>query len=193
MQSKILRSGKRLAQLTRKRSPARDRGAPGSREDHLRARTIDIDRFLGQGYLAGGWSRREVLRDVEPEDLLKYGLIPEFVGRLPVVVTLDDLDESTLKKILTEPKNSLVKQYQRLFEMENVDLTLAEETLWAISQKAIEQQDRGARTAVDYGEHPARYHVRSAGPRGGQGGGNLEASRRGHYPTTVHLRRPPRP
>jgi len=76
-----------------------------------------------------------VLRDVEPEDLLKYGLIPEFVGRLPVVVTLDDLDESALKKILTEPKNALVKQYQRLFEMENVDLMLAEEALWAISQK----------------------------------------------------------
>jgi ATP-dependent Clp protease ATP-binding subunit ClpX len=93
----------------------------------------------------------EVLRDVEPEDLLKYGLIPEFVGRLPVVVTLDDLDESTLKKILTEPKNSLVKQYQRLFEMENVDLTLAEEALWAISQKAIERKTgaRGLRSIME--------------------------------------------
>jgi ATP-dependent Clp protease ATP-binding subunit ClpX len=93
----------------------------------------------------------EALRDVEPEDLLKYGLIPEFVGRLPVVVTLDDLDESTLKKILTEPKNSLVKQYQRLFEMENVDLTLAEEALWAISQKAIERKTgaRGLRSIME--------------------------------------------
>src|SRR6516164_857750 len=93
----------------------------------------------------------EVLRDVEPEDLLKYGLIPELVGRLPVVVTLDDLDESTLKKILTEPKNSLVKQYQRLFEMENVDLTLAEEALWAISQKAIERKTgaRGLRSIME--------------------------------------------
>src|ERR1700746_955792 len=61
----------------------------------------------------------EIFREVEPEDLLKYGLIPEFVGRLPVIATLDDLDEEALKKILTEPKNVLVKQYQRLFELEN--------------------------------------------------------------------------
>jgi ATP-dependent Clp protease ATP-binding subunit ClpX len=93
----------------------------------------------------------DVFRDVEPEDLLKYGLIPEFVGRLPVVVTLDDLDVTTLKKILTEPKNALVKQYQRLFEMENVDLTLAEEALWAISQKAIERKTgaRGLRSIME--------------------------------------------
>ena len=93
----------------------------------------------------------EVLRDVEPEDLLKYGLIPEFVGRLPVVVTLDDLDKSTLKKILTEPKNALVKQYQRLFEMESIGLTLAEEALWAISHKAIERKTgaRGLRSIME--------------------------------------------
>ena len=60
----------------------------------------------------------EIFRDVEPEDLLKYGLIPEFVGRLPVVATLEDLDEASLKLILTQPKNALVKQYRRLFEME---------------------------------------------------------------------------
>src|SRR5580700_271765 len=66
----------------------------------------------------------EIFREVEPEDLLKYGLIPEFVGRLPVVATLEDLDEASLKRILTEPKNALVKQYQRMFEMETVDLTL---------------------------------------------------------------------
>src|SRR5262249_39465841 len=74
----------------------------------------------------------EIFRDVEPEDLLKYGLIPEFVGRLPVVATLEDLDEAALKRILTEPKNALVKQYQRLFEMESVDLTLPDEALSAI-------------------------------------------------------------
>src|ERR1700674_2356476 len=76
----------------------------------------------------------EVLREIEPEDLLKYGLIPEFVGRLPVVATLEDLDELALKRILREPKNALVKQYQyqRLFEMEGIDLTLAEEALGAI-------------------------------------------------------------
>jgi ATP-dependent Clp protease ATP-binding subunit ClpX len=71
-----------------------------------------------------------------PEDLLKYGLIPEFVGRLPVVATLEDLDEPSLKLILTQPKNALVKQYQQLFEMESIDLTLAEEALSAIARKA---------------------------------------------------------
>src|SRR6202023_2284058 len=65
----------------------------------------------------------EIFRHVEPEDLLKYGLIPEFVGRLPVVATLEDLDEVSLKKILTDPKNALVKKYQRLFERENIELT----------------------------------------------------------------------
>ena len=65
----------------------------------------------------------EIFREVEPEDLLKYGLILEFVGRLPVVATLEDLDEPSLKLILTQPKNALVKQYQRLFEMESIDLT----------------------------------------------------------------------
>jgi len=65
----------------------------------------------------------EIFREVEPEDLLKYGLIPEFVGRLPVVTTLEDLDEPSLKLILTQPKNALVKQYQRLFEMESIDLS----------------------------------------------------------------------
>ena len=71
----------------------------------------------------------EMLREVEPEDLLKFGLIPEFVGRLPVVATLEDLDEEALVDILTEPKNALVKQYQRLFEMEDVRLDFAEDAL----------------------------------------------------------------
>src|ERR1700720_1820024 len=86
----------------------------------------------------------EIFRDVEPEDLLKYGLIPEFVGRLPVVATLEDLDEPALKRILLEPKNALVKQYQRLFEMESIDLSLAEEALGAIARKAIDRKT-GAR------------------------------------------------
>src|SRR5262249_19521313 len=86
----------------------------------------------------------EIFREVEPEDLLKYGLIPEFVGRLPVVATLQDLDEPSLKLILTQPKNALVKQYQRLFEMESIDLTLAEEALGAIARKAIDRKT-GAR------------------------------------------------
>jgi len=93
----------------------------------------------------------EIFREVEPEDLLKYGLIPEFVGRLPVLATLEDLDEPTLRRILVEPKNALMKQYRRLFEMEKVDLTLAEEALRAISRKAIERKTgaRGLRSIME--------------------------------------------
>ncbi|CAA0099402.1 ATP-dependent Clp protease ATP-binding subunit ClpX [Starkeya koreensis] len=93
----------------------------------------------------------EVFREVEPEDLLKYGLIPEFIGRLPVIATLGDLDEEALKKILAEPKNALVKQYQRLFEMENVELTIHEEALGAIARKAIERKTgaRGLRSIME--------------------------------------------
>ena len=93
----------------------------------------------------------EVFRDVEPEDLLKFGLIPEFVGRLPVLATLEDLDEDALVKILTEPKNALVKQYQRLFDMENVDLGIHPDALVAISKKAIERKTgaRGLRSIME--------------------------------------------
>jgi ATP-dependent Clp protease ATP-binding subunit ClpX len=93
----------------------------------------------------------EILREVEAEDLLKYGLIPEFVGRLPVIATLEDLDSLSLKRILTEPKNALVKQYRRLFEMEGVDLKLAEEALNAIARKAIGRKTgaRGLRSIME--------------------------------------------
>ena len=93
----------------------------------------------------------EIFRDVEPEDLLKYGLIPEFVGRLPVIATLEDLDEASLKLILTQPKNALVKQYQRLFEMEGVGLTVPEEALGAIARKAIDRKTgaRGLRSIME--------------------------------------------
>ena len=93
----------------------------------------------------------EVFRLVEPEDLLKFGLIPEFVGRLPVLATLEDLDEAALIEILTEPKNALVKQYQRLFEMENVELTFHETALTAIAKKAIERKTgaRGLRSIME--------------------------------------------
>ncbi len=93
----------------------------------------------------------EIFREVAPEDLLKYGLIPEFVGRLPVLATLEDLDELALKRILREPKNALVKQYQRLFEMESIDLTLAEEALGAIARKAIDRKAgaRGLRSIME--------------------------------------------
>jgi ATP-dependent Clp protease ATP-binding subunit ClpX len=93
----------------------------------------------------------EILREVEPEDLLKFGLIPEFVGRLPVVATLEDLDEEALVKILTEPKNALVKQYQRLFEMEDVRLDFAEDALSAIARRAIARKTgaRGLRSIME--------------------------------------------
>ena len=93
----------------------------------------------------------EILREIEPDDLLKFGLIPEFVGRLPVLATLEDLDEPALITILTEPKNALVKQYQRMFEMENVKLTFPNEALSAISKKAIQRKTgaRGLRSILE--------------------------------------------
>ena len=86
----------------------------------------------------------EILKEIRPTDLVKYGLIPEFVGRLPVLATLEDLDEDALVKILTEPKNALTKQYKKLFEMENTKLDFRKEALTAIAKKAIEL-DTGAR------------------------------------------------
>jgi ATP-dependent Clp protease ATP-binding subunit ClpX len=93
----------------------------------------------------------EILRDVEPEDLLKFGLIPEFVGRLPVVATLGDLDEAALVEILTRPKNALVRQYQRLFEMEDAKLAFSDDALKAIARKAIARKTgaRGLRSIME--------------------------------------------
>ncbi len=93
----------------------------------------------------------EVMKDVQPEDLLKYGLIPEFIGRLPIIASLDDLDEKALVKILTEPKNALVKQYVALFNMENVKLTITDDALTAIARKAIERKSgaRGLRAIME--------------------------------------------
>ncbi|MFZ1539508.1 MAG: ATP-dependent Clp protease ATP-binding subunit ClpX [Chromatiaceae bacterium] len=93
----------------------------------------------------------EVFREVEPEDLIRYGLIPEFVGRLPVVATLEELDENALMRILTEPKNALVKQYSRLFEMEGCELELRPDALRAVSRKAMERKTgaRGLRTVME--------------------------------------------
>ena len=93
----------------------------------------------------------ETLRQVEPEDLIKYGLIPEFVGRLPVVATLEELDEDALIQILTEPKNSLTKQYSKLFEMESVEVDFREDALRAVAQKAMERKTgaRGLRSILE--------------------------------------------
>jgi ATP-dependent Clp protease ATP-binding subunit ClpX len=92
-----------------------------------------------------------VLREVEPEDLLKFGLIPEFIGRLPVVATLEDLDEAALIEILTKPKNALIKQYQRLFEMEGTKLTFTEDALKSVATRAIQRKTgaRGLRSIME--------------------------------------------
>ena len=93
----------------------------------------------------------EMFKQLEPEDLLKFGLIPEFVGRLPVLATLTDLDEDALVTILTEPKNALVKQYQRLFEIEGVSLTFTDDSLRAIARRAIKRKTgaRGLRSIME--------------------------------------------
>ncbi|WP_347329736.1 ATP-dependent Clp protease ATP-binding subunit ClpX [Marinimicrobium locisalis] len=93
----------------------------------------------------------EILHQLEPEDLVQYGLIPEFVGRLPVIATLDELDNEALIQILTEPKNSLTKQYQRLFEMEGVDIDFRRDALEAVAQKAMDRKTgaRGLRSIME--------------------------------------------
>jgi len=92
-----------------------------------------------------------ILTDITPQDLLKYGLIPEFVGRLPVIVGLHELDKQALIRILTEPKNSLVKQYQSLFEMDNVKLEIEQEALISVAEKSIERKTgaRGLRAILE--------------------------------------------
>nr|WP_314434327.1 ATP-dependent Clp protease ATP-binding subunit ClpX [uncultured Brevundimonas sp.] len=93
----------------------------------------------------------DILKGVEPDDLMRFGLIPEFIGRLPVLATLEDLDETALVTILTEPKNALVKQYKRLFEMENVELTFTDDALIAVAKKAITRKTgaRGLRSILE--------------------------------------------
>lgn len=104
-----------------------------------------------------------VLKKVEPEDLLKYGFIPEFIGRLPVVALIDDLDESALIKILTEPKNALLKQYQKLFDMDGVELKFSKNALSALAKKAIERKAgaRGLRTIMEESLLDLMYEIPS--------------------------------
>ena len=92
-----------------------------------------------------------ILGELEPEDLIKYGLIPEFIGRLPVVATLEELDEEALITILTEPKNALVKQYQKLLKLEGVDLEVREDALQAVARKAVNRKTgaRGLRSILE--------------------------------------------
>jgi ATP-dependent Clp protease ATP-binding subunit ClpX len=106
-----------------------------------------------------------IISEVEPEDLVKYGLIPEFIGRLPVVATLRELDEEALMQILTQPKNSLVKQYQKLFDMESVELDIRESALKAIAQKAMQRNTgaRGLRSILENVLLDTMYRVPSEG------------------------------
>ncbi|MBL6688477.1 MAG: ATP-dependent Clp protease ATP-binding subunit ClpX, partial [Pseudomonadales bacterium] len=93
----------------------------------------------------------ETLKTVEPEDLVRYGLIPEFVGRLPVLATLDELDEDALVQILTEPKNAYTKQYAKLFEMEDVEIDFRDDALRAVARKAMDRKTgaRGLRSILE--------------------------------------------
>lgn len=97
------------------------------------------------------WRMNKLLREIEPQDLLKYGLIPEFVGRLPVLAVLDELDENALIRILTEPRNALVKQYQKLFEFENVKLNFTDGALAAVAREAMKRKTsaRGLRAVLE--------------------------------------------
>lgn len=103
----------------------------------------------------------EILRELEPQDLCKYGLIPEFVGRLPVIATLDELSEPDLQRILTEPKNALVRQYQKLFGMERVELSFEDAAIRAVAQKAIQNKSgaRGLRAILENAMLDIMYEV----------------------------------
>ena len=118
-----------------------------------------IERRIGRktmGFKADVEARKdkdlaEILSQVQPQDLIKYGLIPEFVGRLPVVATLHELDVAALVRILTEPRNALVKQYKKIFEFENVSLRFTDDALEAIAEKAVERKigARGLRMIME--------------------------------------------
>ncbi len=122
----------------------------------------------GLGFAADIQNRRsrkkgEMMREVQAEDLLHFGLIPEFIGRLPVVATLEELDEKTLITILTEPKNALVKQYQKLFAFEGVDLRFTEPALGAVARKALAQKSgaRGLRAILEHAMMDLMYELPS--------------------------------
>ncbi|WP_313321336.1 ATP-dependent Clp protease ATP-binding subunit ClpX [Stenotrophomonas sp.] len=129
-------------------------GAFAGLDKVIQARSSDSS-SIGFGAKVKSAERKQevgkVLAEVEPEDLIKFGLIPEFVGRLPVVATLEELDEPALIKILTEPKNAITKQFKKLFEMENVELEFRPDALSAIAKKALKRKTgaRGLRTIVE--------------------------------------------
>ena len=122
-------------------------------------------KVIGFNSEKGGIEEKEVNvgRDIEPEDLLKFGLIPEFIGRLPVIVTLNELDEDALRQIMTEPKNALVKQYQKLFELDDVKLEIEEDAIKEIAKKAIERKTgaRGLRSIFEKSMLDIMYEIPS--------------------------------
>ena len=99
---------------------------------------------------------------MEPDDLVKFGLIPELIGRLPVVTVLDPLDEESLIRVLTEPKNSIVRQYKELLAMDSAELSFTDAALRAIAQKTIATQERRPRPAERGGGYPDPHHVRNS-------------------------------
>lgn len=105
----------------------------------------------------------EIMAQVKPEDLLKFGLIPEFVGRLPVMITLGQLDEAALMKILTEPRNALVRQYRKMLEMDGVELEFTEDALRAVAQKALKRKSgaRGLRAIIEETMMDTMYEIPS--------------------------------
>ncbi|MDR0249819.1 MAG: ATP-dependent Clp protease ATP-binding subunit ClpX [Burkholderiales bacterium] len=127
-------------------------GAFDGLEKIVQQRTVKVGIGFGAEIAtAKSEAGKQLLHDVEPEDLVRFGLIPEFVGRLPVVAALDELDESGLVKILTEPKNALIKQYQKLFRMEGVELEAREQALYAMARRALERKTgaRGLRSILE--------------------------------------------
>ena len=150
---------------------------------------------MGFGAKVSGPDERrtgDILKGVEPEDLLKFGLIPEFIGRLPVIATLEDLDEAALIQILTTPKNALVKQYQRLFEMEDVRLTITQDALKTIARKAIDRKTGARGLTVHHGSDPARYDVRVAHAQGRGRGRDRPGGGGWRGTSAAHLLRPRR-
>jgi ATP-dependent protease Clp ATPase subunit len=128
-----------------------------------------------------------VLRHLEPEDLLKFGLIPEFVGRLPVIATLEDLDEVALMEILSAPKNALVKQYQRLFEMEDVKLTIPERRSRASPRRPSSARPAPAACARSWKGILLDTMFELPGLRERPGGGDLQGGRGGRCQAAAHL------
>ncbi|MBQ0743608.1 MAG: AAA family ATPase, partial [Pseudomonas sp.] len=131
----------------------RDRSEKSGIGFNASVRSQDVGKKVGQ-----------TLKGVEPEDLVRFGLIPEFVGRLPVIATLDELDEAALIQILTEPKNALTKQYARLFEMEGVELEFRTDALTAIASRALERKTgaRGLRSILENVLLETMYEIPSA-------------------------------